>query len=272
MICLIAVFALVADGRFDRARLSGTEIVLEFSTATNSVFVLDSAQSVPGPWSETRIFAGTGSNASITHQIAEKARFFRARVFPRTISSKPGTPIALSLALPNSSAQWSAEGEMPAGIAFANGHFSGTPTAEAPEQFQSGNYTNIIQLEGGAGGSAEFTHHVRLSYSRNIFAARPNGPSFGSICIKCHGSGFAPDFTADASTIINRPATSASEGECSDEWRYIVPGDLPNSLIYQKVVGPPCGDRMPQGGPFFTATQIEQLARWIADLEPGDTD
>lgn len=47
---------------------------------------------------------------------------------------------------------------------------------------------------------------------------------------------------------------------------YIKPLDLANSWIYQKIISPPgFGDRMPQGGPYFTPAEIDQFRRWILE-------
>ena len=47
---------------------------------------------------------------------------------------------------------------------------------------------------------------------------------------------------------------------------YIRPFDLQNSWVYQKVISPPgFGDRMPQGGPYFTDPEIDMVRRWILE-------
>lgn len=47
---------------------------------------------------------------------------------------------------------------------------------------------------------------------------------------------------------------------------YIKPLDLANSWIYQKIISPPgFGERMPQGGPYFTAPEIDKVHRWILE-------
>jgi len=189
------------------------------------------------------------------------------------LSAKPGKSVHFNLALSNAPlGQWSIEGELPEGLSFTNGVVMGTPSPAAAEKHPTGNYTNRVRLTSNSqSSSVEVVHHVKLSFSRNIFPERPNGPAFGAICVKCHGSGFPPDFTPNAITLLGeRPENEGSF--CPEPWRYVVPGDFNTSLIYRKIVEPPCGDRMPQGGPFFSEQQINRVARWIAELEAGEAD
>lgn len=46
---------------------------------------------------------------------------------------------------------------------------------------------------------------------------------------------------------------------------YIRPFDLENSWIYQRVKSPPVGDRMPQGGPYFTDQEVDNVRQWILE-------
>lgn len=261
---------------------SGDALKFTVETKTGWFYVLDRAENVAGPWVEQRLITGTGLPEILTDAINTEARFYRLREFSRVQLSKPGAPFALSLTTgAESSALWSAEGELPDGLSFAAGRFSGAPTTAAAEKYTSGDYTNIVRLsvlmvdpETGdlftGLSSAEIVHHVRLSYARNIYPSRPGGPSFGGVCIECHGSGFPPNFSTQASTLLG--ARSGSGGACPNIWDYVKPGDANGSLIYQKLVAPPCGDRMPQGGPYFNETQINRLVRWISELQPGETD
>jgi hypothetical protein len=269
---LLSILALLAGARFENARRSGNSVMFQLQTETNVLYVLDETNDLAMPWREREIFAGNGSNVELTSALAGGARFFRARAIPQILVSKPGTPLSLSLAISNStSRQWRLTGELPDGITFADGRFSGTPTAAAAEKYDSGKFTNVVHFAANArDSSAEIVHEVRLSYTRNIHADRPNGPAFGAICIKCHGSGFPPNFSPSATSLLN--VKSSSGGACPDTWNYVAPGDVAESLIYQKITAPACGDRMPQGGPFFNDTQINRLARWIAELRPGEAD
>ena len=48
---------------------------------------------------------------------------------------------------------------------------------------------------------------------------------------------------------------------------YIVPNDLKNSLVFQKVL-PDAAKRMPWGGPYLNDSQIRELAGWICNGAP----
>ena len=266
-----------AETLLQAVRLPGSSVLLQLPTETDSIYVLDEARGLPSNWTETQIFNGTGATLNITNDLSGSARYFRTRAFPSTLISKPGENLRADFALPNSAGQWSIEGELPEGVTFSAGTLAGSPSPAAAEKYDDGSYTNLLRLTVPGSGeqtpkefSAEIVQHVKFSFSRNIYAQRPDGPSLGTICLKCHGIGFPPNFSPSASTLIG--ARSGSGGACPDTWDYIVPGDLAQSLVYQKVVAPPCGDRMPQGGPYFNDTQIDRLARWIAELEPGETD
>jgi hypothetical protein len=174
-------------------------------------------------------------------------------------------------------------GDLPEGVVFStNGFLSGIPSESAAERNENGLYTNVVEssstLAERVTGRLEerptratIVERVRLSYALNLHAKRMDGPSFGSICISCHGSGFPPDFgSTDALDIIG--VFAGSGGECSPLFEYLTPGELESSLIYRKVADAPCGVRMPQGGPYLNDTQINRIARWILQLHPDDID
>ncbi|SRR5712691_11597519 len=51
----------------------------------------------------------------------------------------------------------------------------------------------------------------------------------------------------------------------------IAPGDPANSYLYRKIVGSGItGDRMPQGGPFLSDSQIALVRDWIRRGAPND--
>jgi hypothetical protein len=252
------------------------EVIVRLPSDAGRFYVIDEARALP-VWTESQVFNGTGALIHLTNDLSSMARYFRVRSFQAVQISKPGAALHTPLALSNSTARWNVTGEIPAGLAFSQGTFSGSPTADAAEKYSDGSYTNVLRLTiPGTGeqldreSSVQIVHKVKLSFSRNIYADRPNGPSFGSICLKCHGSGFPPDFTPSAATLIGVP--SGTGGACPPDWEYIVRGQPEHSLIYRKVASPTCGDRMPQGGPFYNSTQIDRLARWIAELGPGEID
>jgi hypothetical protein len=51
----------------------------------------------------------------------------------------------------------------------------------------------------------------------------------------------------------------------------VTPGDSANSYLYRKITGAGItGDRMPQGGPFLTDSQIKLVRDWIRRGAPND--
>jgi len=174
-------------------------------------------------------------------------------------------------------------GDLPDGVVFStNGFLSGVPSAAAAERNENGLYTNVVEISGSLADrvtgrleerSTRATNvaRVRLSYELNLHAKRMDGPSFGRICIACHGPGFPPNF--GSTSALDIVGVSAGSGaECSTLFDYLTPGELESSLIYRKVSDAPCGVRMPQGGPYLNDTQINRIARWILQLHPEDID
>jgi hypothetical protein len=171
-------------------------------------------------------------------------------------------------------------GPVPPGVSFSSvGVLSGTPLAEGAEFQETGRYTNLVQVTDshtdrvtGAVAPRSVTNTlvklVRLSYRQNIWAQRPNGPSFSTICLFCHGPGFTPNVSETATTIIG----AASQRALCPDRIYVAPGNPEMSLIFDKLRGPDCGERMPQGGPYFDDTRLGRLERWIRELTSQDTD
>lgn len=172
-------------------------------------------------------------------------------------------------------------GAPPEGVlVFGTGRVTGTPTAAAAELGEVGLHSTVLKVADsltdrvtGAptprSATRSVSYLVRLSLQLNLLNARPGGPGFGGICFSCHGPGFGPEVNS-AVAMINVP----SQGEffpCSDRI-YVVPGNPQNSLLLQKLGGPDCGDRMPQGGPFYSAGVLSRVERWIRELTPQDTD
>jgi hypothetical protein len=179
---------------------------------------------------------------------------------------------------------WSlASGPLPEGMSVTSGGLlRGTPSANASERNENGRYPNLLEVADsftdrvtGAPAPRRATGTlpsvVRLSYVLNIHALRDNGPSLQDTCTHCHGQGFTPDLDAPtALAIIN--VNSGSGGLCGTSRVYITPGDLLNSLIYGKITAPPCGERMPFGGPYLSDQRLGRVMRWILELTPQDTD
>lgn len=178
---------------------------------------------------------------------------------------------------------WSLDsGDLPEGVGLsAPGVLGGTPTAAAAELNETGLHNAVLRVtdqhtDRVSGASAPrsatraFASTVRLSWNLNLHAQRANGPSFSARCYACHGAGFPPDVVSgNAGDVIG--VGSRPDFLCPDRV-YITPGDPEQSLIYKKLTAPPCGDRMPQFGPYLNQTESNRLLRWIVELQPGDQD
>jgi hypothetical protein len=66
--------------------------------------------------------------------------------------------------------------------------------------------------------------------------------------------------------------SAGTGGQCSGSYTYVVPSDPFNSLLYEKISNPPCGDQMPQGGPYFNYIVTDRVWRWINELTGADDD
>jgi hypothetical protein len=202
------------------------------------------------------------------------------------VTLKTGTAANLVLAATNGTAPltWAVvSGALPAGISLsATGAITGTPTEDASELDEDGLYTNAFQVADSftdrvTGNTVPriscgtITTLVRLSYYHNLILNRPNGPAFGGICVGCHGPSFPPDFTSGSALSVMY-VNAGTGGQCDGTYTYVLPADPFNSLLYEKLTGPPCGDQMPQGGPYFNSIQSDRVKRWINQLTGADDD
>lgn len=203
------------------------------------------------------------------------------------VSTKAGETTDLPLAATGGTGalRWTiVTGVLPAGLALTDdGHLRGTPGVDAAELHEDGVFPLTVEVADlavdrvtGAPAPRRATGtlevRVRLSYLRSIQARRPDGPSLLENCLGCHGAGFPPDLAANSARAI-LGVRAGTGGECASSWTYVVPGDPEASLLLQKVsAAAPCGDRMPQGGPFLEERALRRLERWIRELTPADSD
>ncbi|MBI4564105.1 MAG: Ig-like domain-containing protein, partial [Planctomycetes bacterium] len=110
--------------------------------------------------------------------------------------------------------------------------------------------------------TTEVTAKTLVSFTANIW-----GGFVQTRCSSCH-SGVAPGGGLnmdDRDTTFASWTDTPNSSNCNPVLFYIVSGSPDTSFVYRKVndTTPPCGDRMPQGGPFLNAAQIQALADWI---------
>jgi hypothetical protein len=110
------------------------------------------------------------------------------------------------------------------------------------------------------------------SLRENVFT-----PLCGKICHTTVEPAGEMDLLDDPyATTVGVPAMGSQCG--TTDWIRIVPGDLADSLLYQKVyakehkVMAPCGDPMPQGDPrvhhALSDAQVKAIGDWIAAGAP----
>lgn len=92
-----------------------------------------------------------------------------------------------------------------------------------------------------------------------------------NVCSGCHMEGPSSngylDFIKDPDRLVIEQSIQLDGS--GNRWRYVVPGDPSQSLIYLKVSSgsPPIGARMPQGGQ-LTPARIQAIYDWIANMPP----
>jgi hypothetical protein len=254
-------------------------------TASASIQVSSAGSSLTaGQRREFSVEVVDATNTTLTRQFNLRVVTPAPQVDLDPLQLKAGETVNLNLVATGGEGAlvWSAVSALPDGVELsADGHLTGVPSADAAERDETGEYITTIEVSDNftdrvtgapvprkATAAAEMT--VRLSYNLNILAGRPNGPSFSQICVFCHGPGFPPNYTS-APAIID--VMGGTGGACDSSRVYISPGDPSKSLIYLKLSeAPPCGERMPAGGPYFSDQQLNRLARWIRELKAGETD
>jgi hypothetical protein len=256
---------------------------LALTTTADSVQVRGSAAAAGRTQFEVTV--RDALNATVTKTYDLRAINPPPAIVTESVSLKAGSAanIVLSASGGTGSLAWSvASGSLPDGVGLSGeGVLSGTPSATAAELNETGLHSAVLRVRDQHTdrvtgiptprlATRSFTSTVRLSWNLNLFAQRVNGPSFTARCYACHGAGFPPDVVSgNAADVIG--VSSDPTFLCPDRV-YITPRDPEQSLIYKKLTAPPCGDRMPQFGPYLNQTESNRLLRWIVELQPGELD
>jgi hypothetical protein len=112
--------------------------------------------------------------------------------------------------------------------------------------------------DSGNGGDPPVTFAEVYQDAR--FGSRCSGPA-------CHGTAVGGNLvmTSASGAYANLVGQPAEGVDCADlGLMRVEPGDPDSSLLYLKLVDPPCGDPMPIAGP-LDDDAIELVRRWIAD-------
>jgi hypothetical protein len=247
----------------------------------------DGSAVIPGQRRQFIITAVDALNAtnSVTYDLRVVESEPRIESILPTLKAGEAVDVSLRVVGGTPPFSWSLlSGALPGGVQLAtNGVLSGTPSADAAELNEDGLHAVVFEVSDGfvdrvTGAPAPrkatlaVQLKVRLSYRLNIHATRVEGPSLRASCLACHGPGFHPDFAAESA--LSLVDVSSGSGQlCGTSRIYVNPGNTAESLIYSKLsIDPACGDRMPQGGPYFSDQRLERLGRWIRELTTADTD
>ena len=150
-----------------------------------------------------------------------------------------------------------------------NANGSGTLTIQASNQNISGT-TSVKVKDAEVHGANDSPDHgeneieiaIQVSASVVSFSAQVQ-PIFTNRCVNagCHPGGGAP-FSLDAGqsrgNMVNVQATSS----CTSDKR-VVPGNAAASVLYKKISGTTCGDRMPRNLPPLITSEIDLIRDWI---------
>lgn len=184
---------------------------------------------------------------------------------------------------------WSAacdNGEPPASIRYRvyRALLSGTQNFASPLATTAPGATSYA--DGGLTASTAYFYVVRAMDSSNNeetntverTATTPAIRSWSSdvfpllsICATCHGANGGLTLTPIATAygeLVN--VVSNLDGGCST-LRRVDPFDSALSHFFKKLEGTQdCGSRMPQGGPFFSAPQLDTVRDWIDEGAPNN--
>jgi hypothetical protein len=125
-----------------------------------------------------------------------------------------------------------------------------------------GTVTVSSTVPGVASQTVTVTLTVRWSFANDI------APMLSS-CNGCHTNtdNSISDFTVHSQLV---GAIAATSTPCDGRTR-VVAGSASTSLLYQKLAGThTCGNRMPDGGPYWSASDLSKLAAWINDGAPNN--
>ena len=124
-------------------------------------------------------------------------------------------------------------------------------------------------------GSRVFTNVV---ISANLASVVAVGPTvslaqvqkdiFTPQCASCHYPGAYPDLPMDLSSAAASAAALVNVVSVESNALRVKPGDPNASYIIQKLQGAASiqGDRMPDGGPYLSIAQVEEVSSWILGL------
>lgn len=124
----------------------------------------------------------------------------------------------------------------------------------------SGATTGDVKVVVGGRESNSVTFRVLTGGGTVVSFSTDIQPIFTANCSGCHGSSGGLSLAAGASR-SNLVDVQAQAG-CTDRKR-VLPGNSASSVLYLRVAGNTCGDRMPKGGSALPIASINLIRDWI---------
>jgi hypothetical protein len=115
----------------------------------------------------------------------------------------------------------------------------------------------------GDNSSPRFTTTMNVTVAAPISFSTQVQPIFTASCANagCHPGGGAPFPLLSANSYVNLYNAQATTSCTSD--KRVLPGNAAASVLYKKISGSTCGDRMPLGRAQLSQAEIDLIRDWI---------
>ncbi|MEZ6015919.1 MAG: hypothetical protein R3F49_12445 [Planctomycetota bacterium] len=136
---------------------------------------------------------------------------------------------------------------------FQYWHRDSTPGGGATSNFSQGLEVQLASVV------------VTPSFSSAVYPLFTTLNNFNLSCTSCHGGTCGLDLSSPAAAYSAIVGVAAN---CCSGATYVIPGDAPGSLLYQKLTNPSCGALMPFVGDF--PGDVNVIRDWIAGGAPNN--
>jgi Bacterial Ig domain len=156
--------------------------------------------------------------------------------------------------------------------ASPQGAFSSTssdsPSWTAPTVGATTAFTLAVKVSDSKGASSTATLIVYAKTSTDPSFVAEVSTALAKVCASCHsGGGGGPPPQMSYAALVNVPATFS----CTSEVR-VKPGDPDHSVLYQRMIGSTCGERMPPADQAYYDRATDELALVRTWIEAGAPD
>lgn len=132
----------------------------------------------------------------------------------------------------------------------------------------SGAVSGVVQVSTGSAQSNAVAFRVLSATAPSVSFSADIQPIFNTNgCTGCHGSSGGLSLAAGSSygNLVNVQALM----DCTDKKR-VLPGNADESVLYRRLSGSTCGDRMPKGGSAIPAASLDKVRGWINAGAPNN--